>query len=72
MAHKTIAVPLYLFDDDQLTAWIQKMLDVMTELAGESDTTDLPPLIQIMRDELARRGSSLFELDDNRIKEIRK
>lgn len=60
---KHIPVPVYLLDDEDIKTLLSKAMEIATELAGESDTPELPVLIEALREELAGRGAR-FALND--------
>jgi len=53
---RTVQMPLFLLDDKDIEGLIEKAMEIMTELAGERETTELPPLIASLRTELETRG----------------
>jgi hypothetical protein len=61
---RTVTLPLYLFDDQEIEALIEKSMEIMTELAGERETAELPPLIASLRKELEARGRTVSLNDD--------
>jgi hypothetical protein len=63
MTPRAIILPLYILDDIDLARLIGKAEEIMTELAGESDTSELPPLIGALRAEVARRGQPVSAAD---------
>lgn len=66
MIPRAIILPLYILDDVDLARLIAKAEEIMTELAGESDTSELPPLIDALRAEVALRGQPV-SLDDIKV-----
>lgn len=60
---RTINLPLYILDDVDIARLVAKAEEIMTELAGESDTSELPPVIEALRAEIARRGLPMSVAD---------
>jgi hypothetical protein len=56
----TIIIPIYLLDEAVITDLITTAQDVMVELAGESPTPELPPLIAQLRNILSERTTKLI------------
>ena len=54
--HRTVAMPLYLLRDEDLEHYRDTAMEMMTELAGESDTPELATVIRAMTDALERRA----------------
>lgn len=64
MTQRTITLPLYLLENEDLEGLIAKSMEIMTELAGESDTPELPSVIVSLRNELALRGKPIHLNED--------
>lgn len=60
---QTITIPCYLLDDSDIYTLIERSEDVMTELAGESPTPELPTLITQLRSLLKERQAPI-KLED--------
>lgn len=59
---RTISIPAYLLNDDELETLHGRALEIMTELAGESETSELPVLINMLRKEMeARKAPVVLE-----------
>lgn len=62
---KTLTIPEYLLNDYDLEVLLSRATEVMTELAGEQDTTELPPLIEALRHLLASRRVRVYVFNDD-------
>ena len=61
---RSVSVPLYILNDAEIARLIEASMEIMTELAGESDTSELPPLIEALRGEAERRATKVVSADD--------
>lgn len=52
----SVTIPCWFLEDHELRAMLERAQNVMTNLAGEQDTTALAAMIPPLRAELERRG----------------
>jgi hypothetical protein len=58
----TVGLPLYLLKDEEIAELVARAKEVMTELAGEDDTSELPPVILVLEAEIERRKKPIGEV----------